>query len=495
MLGIMAARSAMVSTRSADQTAGPVELWSLREDVLVEDGLDRDRLVVVSRWGEIVIDGADPLVRESLGRMSLGPISLENVRAGAKNILEWANVHRVLAQLSGSVVRSLNLPDEGLLLSAVPVTRHATLDLVDVGRTLPLRLSRFAALRTEGAELVVESPLSEYHVVLHQQLACHVVTALSGVSSIERILELVRAGPAVVASLVRYLVATGVVLVGEWVPGLDSPAKARFAEDSDPTLQRWSHHELLFHSRSRMGRFGGQTGAVFPHADALPSPELVKPVRSGRTYALYRPPMADVIASDPPLTQVIENAGWPAELTDRQLTGEQVGELLYRAARIRSVQSEAAPTDVRYATSDRPYLSSYGLHELELYVSVHNCADLPRGTYHYDPQRHTLTLVNDSPAELEELMASARVAAKTTSQPPLLITMTARVARSSWMFGGIGYYLTLTHIGALQQVLCLVANSMGLAACAPAVDPGDVTDTALRLDWPAEVGVGEFIVG
>ena len=23
----------------------------------------------------------------------------------------------------------------------------------------------------------------------------------------------------------------------------------------------------------------------------------------------------------------------------------------------------------------------------------------------------------------------------------------------------------------------------------------DVTDTALRLDWPAEVGVGEFIVG
>ena len=38
-----------------------------------------------------------------------------------------------------------------------------------------------------------------------------------------------------------------------------------------------------------MGRYGGQTGAVFPLADRLPSPELVKPVRSGNRLALYRP--------------------------------------------------------------------------------------------------------------------------------------------------------------------------------------------------------------
>jgi hypothetical protein len=43
--------------------------------------------------------------------------------------------------------------------------------------------------------------------------------------------------------------------------------------------------------------------------------------------------------------------------------------------------------------------------------------------------------------------------------------------------------------------LCLVATAMGLAPCVPAIDPGDVTDGALRLEWPAEIGVGEFIVG
>jgi SagB-type dehydrogenase family enzyme len=472
----------MVSTQSTDQTAGPVELWSLREDVLVEDTQERDRLVVVSRWGETGIDGADDLVRESLRRMTLGPIFLDNVRADTSNPGEWTNVRRVLGLLSGSVVRSLKATNDGLLLSAVPVTRHATLHLSAVEPTLPLRLSRFAAMRANAGDLLVESPLAQYQVVAHQPVTCHVVTALATVSTLAKLAEDVTAGAAVVASLVSYLVATGVVLVGEWI----SPQKARFTEDSDPTLLRWSHHELLFHSRSRMGQHGDESATMFPHADDTPSPELVKPVREGPRFPLYRPSIADLIASDRPLTEALE-AGLGAELTDRQLTAEQVGELLYRAARIRSV-----PSDVRPTPSDA---SPFGRYELELYVSVHNCVDLPRGTYHYDPQRHVLTLINDSPAELEELLASARVAAKTTLQPPLLITMTARVAGSSWPFGGTGYYLTLTQIGALQQTLCLVANSMGLAACAPAVDPGDVTETTLRLDWPAEVGVGEFIVG
>jgi SagB-type dehydrogenase family enzyme len=192
---------------------------------------------------------------------------------------------------------------------------------------------------------------------------------------------------------------------------------------------------------------------------------------------------------------VLENAKLCDDLTDRRLTAEQVGELLFRAARIRSVATGTAGTDVSYDISDRPYLSVYGLYELELYVSAHNCADLPRGTYHYDPQQHELTLVNDSEPELDDLLDCARVAARTSLRPPALLTFTARVARTSWMYGGIGYSLALSHVGALQQTLCLVANAMGLAGCAPAVDPGDVTNNGLRLDWPAEVGVGEFLVG
>jgi SagB-type dehydrogenase family enzyme len=496
-----------LSHASGDPTTARIELWSLREDVLVEDGPGYDELVALTKWAEIKVDGADDTVRESLRRMSLGPVSLANVLTNGNqhttdsiNGLDsadgrpaWANLLRVLDLLSSSVVRSLGLSDgDAPLLSAVPIAPNASFHPVRVDPTRPLRLSRFAAIRATDGELLLESPLSAYHIVLHRHLASRVVIALCGPATVGEIAGLADVAPDMVSDIMGYLVATGIALVGEWV---GEPACARFAEDEDGTLTRWSYHDLLFHSRSRMGRHGGQSGAVFPHAETHPSPELVKPVRSGRRFQLYRPRIVDLIRSDPPLTEVLEKTRHAAMLTNRQLTAEQVGELLFRAARIRSVSSESAGTLVRYDVSDRPYLSIHGLYELELYVSVHNCAGLSRGTYHYDPEYHALTLVNDSQLELDELLDSARVAAGSPVRPPVLITMTARVARFSWMYGGIGYSLTLAHVGALQQTLCMVANAMGLAACAPAVDSGDVLDSALQLGWPAEVGVGEFLVG
>ncbi|HEX5113750.1 MAG TPA: SagB family peptide dehydrogenase [Pseudonocardiaceae bacterium] len=479
----------------------PTQLWSLREDVLVEDGPEQGRLVVLTKWGEFGIDGAGDVVRASLRRMCLGPISLENV-VGRRptpgdqptgNWREWAELWRVLDLLSGSVVRSLGIGDgERPLLSAIPVARAAGLVLPEIEPDHPVRLSRFAAIRPHEGALLVESPLAQYHVMLHRPLAVHVATALSSPTSVREITAQLAAPPAVVAGVVAYLAATGIALLAE---PADVAGEKMFAEDNDPVLLRWSHHDLLFHTRSRMGRHGGQSGAVFPLADRLPSPELVKTVHSGERFTLYRPNIDELAANDPPLTEVLENTKLCEDLSDREVTAAQLGELLFRAARIRSVASGSTGTDVLYDISDRPYLSIYGLYELEVYVSAHKCAGVPRGTYHYDPRLHELTLVNDSGPELDELLDGARIAARTSSQPPVLLSLTARVARTSWMYGGIGYALALAHVGALQQTLCLVANAMGLAACAPAVDPGDITNNALRLDWPAEVGVGEFLVG
>jgi len=489
-----------LTEESRGRTTARIRLWSLREDVLVEADPDVDRLVVINRWGETRIDDADKIVRESLRRMSLGPISLDNVLApedpapgvtGARRSA-WAHLERVLEQLSGSVVHSLGLRDgEGPLLSAVPIVRAASFRLPDIDPRRPVRLSKFAAMRAVDDELLLESPLAQYQVILHREIAARVVAAVSTAMSITELAPALKIDEPVVADIVAYLAATGIVLVGERDPG----GAARFAEDEDPSLIRWSHHDLLFHSRSRMGRYGGPTGAVFPHAELLPSPPLVKPVPKGPRYPLHRPVLPDLAAEDPPLTTVIEGAALCPELSERELTAEQVGELLFRTARIRSISPASAGADVTYRISDRPYLSIYGLHELELYVSLNRCSGLPRGIYHYDPKDHVLTLINDSQSELDELLDYASVAARTTRRPPVLITITARVARSSWMYGGIAYSLTLTHVGALQQTLCLVATAMGLAPCVPAIDPGDVTDSALHLDWPAEIGVGEFIVG
>lgn len=493
-----------MSMESGGRAAARIRLWSLSEDVLVEGDPDTDRLVVVTRWGETLIDGVGDAVRESLRRMSLGPISLENVlptgRGGEYGEgREWAQLRRVLDQLSGSVVHSLGMYDgDGPLVSAVPVARQATFRLPALDHRQPIKLSRFAAMRAVDGELLLESPLAQYRVVLHRQPASHVAAALSGATMIGELAPVLRMAQSVVADIVAFLVATGTVVLAEPAEpahGSGVPAPPRFAEDHDPSLVRWSHHDLLFHSRSRMGRYGGPSGAVFPYAEELPSPPVVKQAPPGKRFPLYRPQDSSLVADDPPLTTVMENARLCPDLTARPLTADQIGELLYRAARIRSVSRASAGAGTTYEISDRPYLSMCGLHELELYVCVDRCTGLARGIYHYDPQEHLLTLVNDVESDLDELLDVARIAAGTVQRPPALISVAARAARSSWMFGGIAYSLTLTHVGALQQTLLLAATAMGLAGYVPPVDPADMTDVALRLDWPAEIGVGEFMVG
>ena len=172
-----------------------------------------------------------------------------------------------------------------------------------------------------------------------------------------------------------------------------------------------------------------------------------------------------------------------------------MGELLFRVARIRSTELGSAAAETNYTVSDRPYPSTADLYELELYLSLDRCPGLPRGNYHYDPREHALTLISDSEAELGELLDIAKVAAGSTQRPPVLITVTTRIARLSWIYSGIAYATTLKHVGALQQTLHLVATAMGLASTALAVPDGATVDEALSLEWPAEVSVGDFLVG
>ncbi|HKN95654.1 MAG TPA: SagB family peptide dehydrogenase [Pseudonocardiaceae bacterium] len=484
-----------MSTPSGDRRPDWVRLWSLRENVLVESEPDTDQIVVVDRWGETRVDGVPEVVRESLRRMSFGPVHLENVVAAEGSAEEaglWAELRRVLGVLSASVVHSLGSPDaEGPLLSAVPVHRDASFDARAVDRRRPLRLSRFAAMRTHEGTPRLESPLARYHVVLHRPFAAQVVASLGTAGSIDHVAGLVGAPSDDVAAVAAYLVATGMVLVGDWAA--DS-GEALFAEDSDEALMLWSHHDLMFHGHSRMGR-ADESGAVYPYAGRLPAPPLVRPAPDGRRLALYRPTQARVASHDPPLTAVMDRPKPVRALVAGKITAEQVGELLFRAARIRAVASVSTGTGVRYEVSDRPYLSVHGLYELELYVVANQCAGLRRAAYHYDPRRHELSLVNDSGQELDALLDEARVAARTDFRSAVLITITVRVHRSSWMYNGIGYSLALTHVGALQQTLCLVATAMGLSWSVPAIDPADHVDSVLRLDWPAEVGVGEFVLG
>ncbi|WET83125.1 SagB family peptide dehydrogenase [Amycolatopsis sp. QT-25] len=476
--------------------AETIPLWSLTDDSLVEIGEDGS-LVVVTRWGEYEFDRAEPLVRESLRRMALGPVSLANVTSSWEPVerapdlegeLSWTAegadaLRQALKELGGSVVRSLGLADgRGPLLSVVPVVLAPVFTPAEIPPTHPIRLSRFSSLRSDADGMGLESPSARYRVVLSQPWAVHVAATLATARSAGDIASTTGIDAGVVGAIVSYLVAAGVVqAAGE---------NGRFAEDEDPGLGLWSPDELSFHTTSRTWRPGGPTDLP-----GLGNPPVVKAAPGeGPAHALYRPDLDDRAETDPTLTALLEHDHTCPEFTEGVLSAEQIGEFLFRGARIRSIGPAHLPNGPAHKASQRPYFSVACLYELELYVSVNRCSGLDRGIYHYDPLEHRLGLVNDDEADLDAILDMAMIGGGNHQRPSALITVTARMPRMASVLGGGAYATTLAHVGALHQTLYLVARAMGLAAHAVPVDAGDRVDRALKLDWPAEVSVGECVL-
>jgi SagB-type dehydrogenase family enzyme len=463
-----------------------LQLWSFRDDVAIEAS-GSGCLTVLTRWGDVQVPFPAPGVEDFLRRMTYGPVALGNAVD-----LDPKDLYETLTALPGCVVHSLALRDASSpLLSVVPVSPRGLFVLPDQDELTdgrPIRLSRFAFGREKDDELLLESPLAHHHVVLHRPLASWVVASLGRPTTCLEVARSANLSRELVLEIVGYLAGAGMVLIGE---DAETPT---FAEDSDPALLTWSPHDLMFHSRSRLGRHDNPAGAAFNHIATMPPLPVVKPVPRGARFPLYRPDLGDDDGQAMTLTDAVERRQSVRVFADAGPSADQLGELLFRTARIRSQREVRGAGDVRYTVSERPYPSAGSLYELDLYLTVDRCADLPRGIYHYDPEGHALTLINESAGDVDELLAGATVLIG-SSRPPVLITMTARIGRLSWVYDSIAYATTLKHVGVLQQTMYLVATMLGLAPCALAMGDSELATTAFELDWPAEVSVGEFVVG
>jgi SagB-type dehydrogenase family enzyme len=461
-------------------------LWSLTEDTLLEAG-DDGLLVAITWWGEYEFPDTADGVRESLGRLVLGPVSMANltVAGGAPDDGWRLSLHRVLTRLSGSVVHSLALNDgRGPLLSAIPVTQSPVFPDGPRPPGRQVRLSRFTALRAEDGALLAESPGAQYKVALFRPPAVLIAASLAAPTTVEQLAATTGLAPALVTDVVEFLVAAGVVVLGD--------AEGSFTELGDPEMAIWSHDDLMFHTRSRTWQKGGPSDA--DTARPLAEPPVVKPVSAGPTFPLDRPDPAALEARDPTLTALLETDHLCPEFGEQAMSARQLGEFLFRSARVRSVGPAYLPGGPSHEASQRPYFSVACLYELEIYVGINRCVGLARGIYHYDPLWHTLTLINDDAAVLDSLLDMAMVAAGSHRHPSALLSLTARMSRIAWVLGGAAYATTLLHVGALQEVFYLTAKAMGLAAHAVPADSGDRVDRALKLEWPAEVSVGECVL-
>jgi oxazoline/thiazoline dehydrogenase len=261
------------------------------------------------------------------------------------------------------------------------------------------------------------------------------------------------------------------------------------SEQADVTLAQWEFHDLLFHARSRSGRHSNFAGGTYRFSGQIEPLPAIHPRTSEKTITLDKPNLENLIASDISFTQVLENRTSIREYGETPITAQQLGEFLYRCARIKNqIQTEQGEL------LSRPYPSGGAMYELELYPVVNRCQDILPGLYYYQPQAHELSGISGETEAVEALLKDAGMAMG-QGKPQILIVITARFQRLAWKYESIAYALMLKHVGALYQTMYLVATAMNLAPCGIGTGDSDLFAQVAGCNYYAETSVGEFVLG
>ncbi|HXH41754.1 MAG TPA: SagB family peptide dehydrogenase [Thermoanaerobaculia bacterium] len=326
------------------------------------------------------------------------------------------------------------------------------------------QLSRFALVRRIEERIVIETAMSPARMTIDDARVLQLVMALATPQRTEDLTSTLSHDE--VSALCSLLL--GCRMLAE-------------ANEDEGALAYWNFHDLLFHARTRFGRHQGRFGGSYPfrgRAEPLP---VAKPAMSDDVVELDTPELGG------DFTAILDGRHSSRDFGDPPLTRGQLGEFLYRSARIRDTYDFGG---MEQQLSKRPYPGGGAVYELEIYVSVRACAGLAPGLYHYCPRSHRLARLGDS---REALLRRA-------TQPPhgapqVLLTIAARFGRIFWKYESMGYALILKDVGALFQTMYLVAEAMGIGACAMGGGDSDLFAAAAGLDYYAETSVGEFIIG
>jgi SagB-type dehydrogenase family enzyme len=346
------------------------------------------------------------------------------------------------------------------------------------------QLSRFAVVRAEGGQLLIESPLASSRVIVHAPLVAGLISSLARPYAPTEIADLhAELDPTIVSALLDLLLQASLL-----VPLSDDGTNP---ETQDPALGQWEFHDLLFHSRTRLGRHNQPYGGTMPGKDRFAPLPVVKSYPERPQIALPRPDIAALRTSDLSLTAALEGRRSQRIHGEQPLTIEQVGGFLYRTARVKAMFNDENGMQL----SQRPYPAGGALYELEIYPVVHRCEGLASGLYHYQADQHTLSHLSDTTPALQQLLNETALTALMQHSPQLLLAITARFQRVQWKYRSVAYALILKHVGVLYQTMYLVATSMGLAGCGLGGGNADLFATAAGLDYYAETSVGEFILG
>jgi oxazoline/thiazoline dehydrogenase len=441
--------------------------------------------------GSVSLDSVSPSVQSALRSLADAPRgedSLAEEVARVDGFASIAELYFCLGRLRELGVICYSVPSgEELLLTLEPVSQVFHLEISEPATEHRFLLSRFAYCRRAGSRLIVESPLSHARIILHGPAGSMLLGELACGRTWDEISVTIGADREAVRQALGLLV--GAALIQE------SDAAGSTVEDQSTVLRQWEFHDLLFHARSRRGRHDSGSGATYRFLGAVPPLPAVKPPMAEEVIPLFRPELDRLMVDDVPLTRVLEERVSIREHGEQPISARQLGEFLYRTARVRALVEPGPDSPKPYAVSSRPYPGGGAAYELEVYVTVQACDGVAPGLYHYEPLEHGLTRLGGPNADTATMLRGAANSCGMNREPQILLAITARFQRISWKYETIAYAAVLKNVGVLYQTMYLVATAMGLAPCALGSGNSDLLARAAGLSYLEESSVGEFLLG
>ncbi|MBW4616805.1 MAG: SagB family peptide dehydrogenase [Desmonostoc vinosum HA7617-LM4] len=364
------------------------------------------------------------------------------------------------------------------LVTAIPMTGDYQFNCLEIEdwQQQSFTLSRFAYLHQVGKEMILEFPQSQAKIIALDWRAAALIAKLSQ--------------PQTSATLVEGISDITEEL-GQQFISLLFATKMLSPEAENSHIMKWEFHDLLFHSRSRKGRHSNPVGATYRFLDKIEPLPVVKPPISDKVIQLYKPDLEDLARTDISLTQALESRRSIREYGENPITIEQLGELLYRCARVKEIIDKEKLGQL----SCRPYPGGGAIYELEIYPAINYCEGLEAAIYHYQPDIHQLEFVSNWNPEIEVLFTDAYHACAKQVIPQIMLIITARFGRFFWKYQSMAYAAILKHVGVLYQTFYLVATAMNLAPCALGTGNSDLFAKATGIDYYEESSVGEFMLG